>query len=126
MLVQGAHGDFSNLTTKSTVKRQASSNFTAIKRNQGGTFRNSRIQLGFRASTRTGQRSLEKHAHAQPRSPDHWDQTPKLYRSNACETYQNIPEYLETLQISKDKRLMRCLLTHQISLSRDILRILLG
>ena len=61
MLVQGAHGDFSNLTTKSTVKRQASSNFTAIKRNQGGTFRNSsRVQLGFRASTRTGQRSLEK------------------------------------------------------------------
>ena len=26
-LFQGAHGDFSNLTTKSTVKRQASSNF---------------------------------------------------------------------------------------------------
>ena len=60
MLVQGAHGDFSNLTTKSTVKRQASSNFTAIKRNQGGTFQNSGDQLGFRASTRTGQRSLEK------------------------------------------------------------------
>ena len=57
MLVRGAHGDFSNLTTKSTViKRQASSNFTPIKRNQGGTFRNSRIQLGFRESKRTGQR----------------------------------------------------------------------
>ena len=53
MLVQGAHGDFSNLTTKSTVKRQASSNFTAIKRNQGGTFQNSGDQLGF----------LCKHAH---------------------------------------------------------------
>ena len=60
MLVQGAHGDFSNLTTKSTVKRQASSNFTAIKRNQGGTFQNSGDQLGFRASTRTGQQKKQR------------------------------------------------------------------
>ena len=60
-LVRGAHGAFSGLTLRYDQeygKRQASSIFTAIKRNQGCTFQNPRnlIARGFVRGTRTEQR----------------------------------------------------------------------
>ena len=56
----GARGFFKPNDQEYGEAAGVASNFTAIERNQGGTFQNSGDQLGFRASTRTRQRSLEK------------------------------------------------------------------
>ena len=60
LLVQGAYGDFSNLMTNSTVGGGHLHFYRGHQEKPGIYVTNSGYQLGFRASTRSEQRSLEK------------------------------------------------------------------